>query len=52
MVFMKPFWEYFCFDTVGDLGDHMTDETIKKLKLWKLESYSYKYNVLQPISHF
>lgn len=30
----------------------MTDETIKKLKLWKLESYSYEYNVLQPISQF
>lgn len=30
----------------------MTDETIKKLKLWKLESYSYKYNVLEPISQF
>lgn len=30
----------------------MTDETIKKLKLWKLESYSYKDNVLEPLSKF
>lgn len=30
----------------------MTDETIKKLKLWKLESYSYQENVLKPISQF
>lgn len=30
----------------------MTDETIKKLKLWKMESYSYKHNVLEPLSKF
>ena len=30
----------------------MTNETIKKLKLWKLESYSYKDNVLKPLSQF
>lgn len=30
----------------------MTDETIKQLKLWKLESYSYKNNVLEPLSQF
>jgi len=28
----------------------MTDETIKKIKLWKLESYSYIENVLKPLS--
>jgi len=30
----------------------MSDETIKKIKLWKLESYSYKDNVLEPLSKF
>lgn len=30
----------------------MTDETIKKIKLWKLESYAYKENVLKPLSKF
>lgn len=34
------------------MGDPVTDETIKKLKLWKLESYSYQENVLKPISQF
>ena len=30
----------------------MTDETIRKLKVWELESYSYKANVLEPLSKF
>jgi len=28
----------------------MTDETIKKIKLWKLESYAYKDQVLKTLS--
>jgi len=28
----------------------MTDETIKKIKMCKLESYAYKNNVLKPLS--
>ncbi len=28
----------------------MNDETIKKIKMWKLESYAYKDNVLKPLS--
>jgi energy-converting hydrogenase A subunit M len=30
----------------------MTDETIEQIKLWKLKSYSYKKNVLEPLSMF
>ena len=28
----------------------MTDETIKKIKLWKLESYAYKDQVVKKLS--
>jgi len=30
----------------------MNDENIKKIKLWKLESYSYQKNVVEPLSQF
>ncbi len=32
------------------MGGTMTDETIKKIKLWKLESYAYKDQVLKTLS--
>ncbi|RAO79097.1 hypothetical protein DPC56_04010 [Methanothermobacter tenebrarum] len=32
------------------MGDPMTDKTIKKIKLWKLESYAYKNQVLKTLS--
>jgi energy-converting hydrogenase A subunit M len=32
------------------VGGSMTDETIKQIKLWKLESYSYVETVLKPLS--
>jgi energy-converting hydrogenase A subunit M len=32
------------------MGDPMTDETIKKIKLWKLESYAYKDQVLKKLA--
>lgn len=30
----------------------MSDENIQTIKLWKLESYSYKKNVVEPLSRF
>lgn len=32
------------------MGDPMTDKTIKKIKLWKLESYAYKNQVVKTLS--
>ncbi len=32
------------------MGDTVSDESIKKIKGWKLESYAYKENVLEPLS--